>query len=725
MSFDVQQFYKLLPAIHRIRDSELGEQLAAAAGRPGEGDSYRPLRQLIEVLAAQATVLEENLDQLYDNHFVETAAPWALPYIGDLLGLRGLSGGGRLTRAPRTEVGGTIGYRRRKGTPSTLEEIARATTGWPARAVEFFERLAATQHVNHVRLHCRAFLSVRNAAALEFVGSAFEPAARTVEVRRIAPGHGKWNIPNVGLFVHRLRAWPLTDSPLVEAAVPADQRHFRFHPRGCDVALFNRPETEGEATHLAEPRNVPLPITRRLLAGEPWQPVVGAPLPPLTKRQFHPSANYYGKDRSIALTGEIGGVFRTLTTDDILVSDLGDVLDGGGNVTAWAHEAFSLPAMSGKVLLDPMRGRVVFPAPQTATPIGSFYYGFSAGIGGGEYDRSRSLTEAGALPVVPVGAGGFATIAAALASLPVGGGIVEIRDSGRYVENLPLIVANGRRVELRAADGRRPTVFFSTLLQLDGDDDGSITLDGLLISGAAIEAIGKLGILKLRHCTAVPGAVVDQFGQLILSGAPALTIKAPGCSVEIESCIAGPLRIEEHVRMSVRNSIIDAAGLTGVAFAGLDHKSPAGVWRIEDCTIIGKAQFATLELASNSIFLAALSAADAPADWPAPIVTQRRQEGCVRFCWLPRGARVPRRYECLPREGGPQVRPIFSSLHYTDAAYAQLSRLTPEAIRRGADDESEMGAFHDLTEPQREAHLRMRLDDYLRFGLEAGIFFAT
>ena len=36
-----------------------------------------------------------------------------------------------------------------------------------------------------------------------------------------------------------------------------------------------------------------------------------------------------------------------------------------------------------------------------------------------------------------------------------------------------------------------------------------------------------------------------------------------------------------------------------------------------------------------------------------------------------------------------------------------------------------MGAFHDLYEPQREAHLRARMDDYLRFGLEAGLFYVT
>jgi hypothetical protein len=36
-----------------------------------------------------------------------------------------------------------------------------------------------------------------------------------------------------------------------------------------------------------------------------------------------------------------------------------------------------------------------------------------------------------------------------------------------------------------------------------------------------------------------------------------------------------------------------------------------------------------------------------------------------------------------------------------------------------------MGAYHQLYEPQRIANLQARLDEYLRFGLEAGIFLAS
>ena len=66
MTLDPQRMYELLPAIHRVRD-------AAEGG---------PLEALIRALAEQAGVVEEDLEQLYDDQFIETCARWVAPYIG-------------------------------------------------------------------------------------------------------------------------------------------------------------------------------------------------------------------------------------------------------------------------------------------------------------------------------------------------------------------------------------------------------------------------------------------------------------------------------------------------------------------------------------------------------------------------------------------------------------------------------------------------------------------
>ena len=55
----------------------------------------------------------------------------------------------------------------------------------------------------------------------------------------------------------------------------------------------------------------------------------------------------------------------------------------------------------------------------------------------------------------------------------------------------------------------------------------------------------------------------------------------------------------------------------------------------------------------------------------------------------------------------------------------QLGIASPCEISTGADDEDQMGAFHFLGQAHRIKNLRAALDAYLRFGLEAGIFFVT
>jgi hypothetical protein len=345
-------------------------------------------------------------------------------------------------------------------------------------------------------------------------------------------------------------------------------------------------------------------------------------------------------------------------------------------------------------------------------------------VGGGEYYRARSFFGfAGAgTSVANTKTAPFQTVQAGLLALGTTDGMVTILDSSSYSETLGPIVAKNREVEIRAADQCRPALTLNQTLSITGDADGVVTLNGLLISGQPIEVSGSLGRLRLRHCTIVPLLTVDDGGTATLSKYLALKINSANTVVEIESCIIGPIGVKPDVTMRLKNSIVDAGTNSEVALADTLSSGPAGTWRIENCTIRGKVNVSILELASNTIFLGDLAAKD---KWPAPLVVRRRQEGCVRFCWLPPGARVPRRYQCLPSDDYPDVRPLFTSLRFGDAAYGQLGRFCPDAILRGADDESEIGAFHDLFQPQREAHLRTRLDEYLRFGLEAGIFFAT
>jgi len=73
----------------------------------------------------------------------------------------------------------------------------------------------------------------------------------------------------------------------------------------------------------------------------------------------------------------------------------------------------------------------------------------------------------------------------------------------------------------------------------------------------------------------------------------------------------------------------------------------------------------------------------------------------------------------------PWLEPAFTSVHYGHPAYCQLSHYCPDQIRTGAEDGSEMGAFCTLRNPQREANLRIRLQEYLPVGLTPGLIYVT
>jgi hypothetical protein len=700
MSFDVETLYKLMPAIYRIRDGEQGDSLEAVLS--GVIRQELPLKALLSVIAEQIAILEEDLAQLYDDQFIETCADWVIPYIGDSVGYHTLHGVTSETRSPRADVANSLHYRRRKGTAAMLEPLVRSVTGWHVRVVEFFQLLAATQRMNHLRPDNRATVDMRDGVALQNLNSPFDSLAHSVDVQRIASGRGRYNVPNVGVFVWRLKVYSLTFSPTFQL----DGRRYLFSPLGQDTQLYTLPN-EIETSFFAEPVNLPLPISRRVLHSH--------------------LEDYYGIDKSITLA--IDDQF--IDASDIIVHDLSNREDGG-----WAH----MPE-GEKIALDPVLGRIAFPRHQEKPIYVTYHYPFSTDAGGGEYERLASFTTE--LEAIQQVSESQADIQAALDALD-GDGIVEIIDNGRYGWPPAFHAQAASHIELRASDRHRPILEPTSIatdppaqdgnkqeqqgptmepvdeetvpeMVISGDEGAEVTLNGFLINGGTLRVQGQLKRLSLRHCTLVPGltllkkGIADTYPQL------SLIVESNNTSVEIDHCIVGGVRIVKSASVSIANSIIDATVNESVAFAApADELAPGGSLRIMNSTIIGRVSTASLESASNSIFT-------------QPAFVERIQEGCVRYSYLPLASRAPRRYKCQPKTEADEgcVKPLFTSLRYGDPGYCQLSlRCAPE-IRQGADDEAEMGAFHDLYQSQRDTNVRLRLNEYLRFGLEAGIFYAT
>ena len=340
------RLFELLPAFHRSRDAEQGY----------------PLRALLRVINEQVCVVENDIAQLRDDWFIETCADWAVAYIGDLVGYQPVPAAGdpgdpataegrRLNSwlIPRREVANTIALRRRKGTLSALAELIEDVAAWPGFAEEFYRRLGWTQHLNHWHPHRGRILELRDADALDRIGTAFDRSARSVDVRRIDSRrrHGRYNIPSVGAFVFRMKSYPVTGTSAycLEKTGP---QCFSFSVLGNDATLYTKPQPEVAP---ATESTLPVPIRRQAfqVSDDNHPPVVVA------------SPTYYGLGRSLAIHAPD---WPTKNAEQPIPIDL------------------VVPA-------DPQLGRILFPAgqlPKKGVSV-DYRYGFVADIGGGEYAR--------------------------------------------------------------------------------------------------------------------------------------------------------------------------------------------------------------------------------------------------------------------------------------------------------------------------------------------------
>ncbi|HEY5308534.1 MAG TPA: hypothetical protein VIK97_08510, partial [Casimicrobiaceae bacterium] len=315
-----------------------------------------------------------------------------------------------------------------------------------------------------------------------------------------------------------------------------------------------------------------------------------------------------------------------------------------------------------------------------------------------------------------------------------GGGRLVIEDSLTYAQtpvfNVDAVVAPGvpgHEVVIAARNGARPLIAAAGSLQLQIGARGRLVLDGLVLSGGELQLVVAAGDnepreLVLRHCTLVPGLTLNTDGSAATPGAPSLVVDHAFTRVALEQCIVGPLRIDEDTTITLADCIVDAGSLEGIAYEGTVADRPGAEMNIQDSTVIGKLHVRLMRLASDTIFFAQLAAIDT---WAAPLWVERKQEGCVRFCFTPVGSLLPRHFHCVPDEPHPHALPHFTSLRYGDPGYAQLRSATDRAIREGASDGGEIGVMHPLHQPQRETNLRIRFDEYLRFGLHAGVFYVT
>ncbi len=356
------RLYNLLPAIYRIRDAEQGQ----------------PLRVLMGVLEQELLLVEQDIDQLYDNWFIETCAEWLVPYIGDLLGVRNLRRAGRRTPSASARSSPARWPTGGARAAVVLERLARDITGWPAVAVEFFERLGWTQYMSTSGPARRHRLHPRR-VRLELVDGPFDLTSHTVDVRHIdgqgsADFHrGDYNIPNLGLFLWRLSAYRIPDG----AACAGDGK-YTFHPLGYDQPLFNPSQTSQPFSGGLTELNVPGELRRRPLYDE-----LVARRAALTAGKT-PAARYFG-DRPV-LTVAADGL--GLEQEEITVCDLTDWRGPTARnaSTGWMSRTTRRWSQWIRCWVGCCGWMMTC---QTALQV-SYTYGAPGDLGGGPYDRRQA-----------------------------------------------------------------------------------------------------------------------------------------------------------------------------------------------------------------------------------------------------------------------------------------------------------------------------------------------
>ncbi|WP_282004277.1 phage tail protein [Propioniciclava sinopodophylli] len=642
------------------------------------------LRALLETVASEASVLDADLRALYDDWFVETASPWVLPYLADLLGIDDLpEGAGR-----RAVVANTLDYRRRKGTVAVAEQVARDVVGRPARAVEYLRLLAVTAHVNHVRLERPGVAEVRRTDELSsprVAGGALDPLMHTAEVRRAPSGRGRYGINHVWVHSFGTAVFELVD----DAAAPGADAWW-VHPLGVPTPLFAVPRAEDSMEHLAAEEDLPVPLRPRRLLG-------------LLSRVRAGALGAGALPVSVSLVFAGGTV--EVAPERLLVCRLEDL---PASASGW-HAMVDTVLGHVRLYSD---GALVVPG-DAAAPEAVLVTHCVGGraVGAGSYDRSDvhedALASDGYVPrldgvvaqhAVDLGAGD--SLADALTDVasewagtggadPTAGGtsVVSVGDSGVWPAALAVEVPDATRLVLVAAswtprllasgamapavpgvyapDGMRPVLRGN--VTVTGRDGAAVLLDGLYVVGDLVVNADGMTAVTVSQCTVTGSVRVVDTGD---AGANGLTVR-------VLRSLVGRLDLAGTVpAVEVTDSVVSPE-VAGAAVSGATLTARGAHVSVTGATVRGGVACRTLE------------GTDALLD--GTVVVAHRQVGCLRYSFVGPGSRTPRQFQ--PAVG----RPSYGSVEPGDPDFLVLAS---DALETASESGNEVGVDAHLRRPE-------------------------
>ena len=553
------QLFERLPAIHKIKDAELGG----------------PLQAYLAPVEQAFNAVKDSIDALYHDLFIDTCADWVIPYIGDLLGTSHLAGDPWTLRA---DVADTIFLRRAKGTLGAIERLAHDLTGWGAHPVELRENLVWAQALNHQRpdrgglpaygdppygrhtVVRGGFATIRDPAVLSQIGTPYDTFARFPDVSTVRPYNIQYNLPNLAVFLWRLASYGIDIQTKLASPTPATNpvgatvvARFFVHPLGRPARLFGRStyDPDRRPVVLTPLDAQPAPIPRARLGPEsinPKDPIgVANPSAYVAVTEYDPTQPIAHGDLPIEIHVPLG-------------LPLGWTVRGA-NLCAW-EGGLAPPLAPNEIAIDPVIGRIAVGVASQAiadTLVAelalSYHYAAVGPVGAHPVGRDP-LPDGVTVTVTVDQTAGSQTLEqalVALATVTTAPLVIELADNQIHELDANAVGGTGellvgRPFYLRAANEQRPIVRLAQPLrfvsvQLDETTvNTTVRIDGVMfVAGPAFAPtdplISRVAIesLDLRGCTLDPGGDRVLNGSIAGSRAPSRTARSEEHTSELQS----------------------------------------------------------------------------------------------------------------------------------------------------------------------------------------------
>jgi hypothetical protein len=674
---------------------------AVVAGWPPDDDTP-PTLALLAALQEQWFALAADVDSILDDAFPDSAADWALPYLAGLLGLPPDAG--------RREIAYATALRRRKGTPSAIEDFGEVVTGWPTRVIEGWRTTLWCQQLRHPVLRT-ASLDLRHGEHL-LIGTGLDPARRSV-----TPG-GSYHPAAVSAEVF---PWQLVTYDQVEAA-PLGGGRFAIHPLGVAAPIYLAPRPLEIASDAEDER-------------PPGQPPT--PRAPRDASQLPIRANW----RLIDALGDVSyGPVWTLAADHPLTASgptgpalLEVTVDGTPlpwnkiGLTALPPVGAPTPA-ADQVLVDPARG-VLAPGSSVTGTLRTTFYRATPGELGPAASTAEPRDDVGVVIVVdpalgthPPGqlvvadlAGAFAAALAATTS-PSEPDVpqleIRLETSDRLAAPGPVTGTPAlTRWRIVAPVGMTPVIVGDLELQLVGV---TVELSGFFVSGDAVvgpamTAVDLVGLTT--DATAGKGVRVDP--------------TAWTTNVSATRCLLGPIRADlAAYAIELHDCVVDGRGAQPMPCGG----DPGG--DLTRSAVAAADRFPPDLVATGVTFVGPVGAGEvwvADCLFTVDLRTTVTSTGCIRYCQLS-PADDPQAHPPAYRSLTTPL-PPFGDVGLDGSGYYAPLLTAPgprpaAALLQAASDGGEIGAYHHARRGPLALRLAARLPEMSPLSLHTHLLIA-